>query len=390
MNRHQSTMDGTGLRRALATIVAGAVSFALSGCQDPVTGIFHHLANQQPTVDRSLANDITIGGVARWDDQYVATAGKLWSRPVGTAQEPGEWAQVTATYNDRDETAILMPLVRWQPSSPDEPSLVAGVLFVENDSFALLQATGSEIESDSIAWSSVSSAAVDGHEVIALFTPDVDESVLFVVLANERGSERSYTLLSATSRAAGDPDLTPQLEDLSHPIEAVASDGTGYWAVGGDKLYAGGLGNMAEWATSPSLSGSEKFRGVAHGGSDKLVLSGSEGTFWRSLDGGSTWPDPKEIQADDQNVFLTGVAAMGSTVLIATDSFGYYTADFEDESVDRLPITTEAIYQASIRSFWIDPVASGGTQSVFALTAGDGLWSTLMAPGDLPDGWQLE
>ena len=83
-NRQRSTRNGTGIRRALAPISAAALAFALLGCQDPVTGIFHHLAHQRPTIDRNLANDITIGGVARWEDRYVVAAGKLWSRPVDT------------------------------------------------------------------------------------------------------------------------------------------------------------------------------------------------------------------------------------------------------------------------------------------------------------------
>ena len=385
-NRQRSTRNGTGIRRALAPISAAALAFAFLGCQDPVTGIFHHLAHQQPTIDRNLANDITIGGVARWDDRYVVAAGKLWSRPVDTAE--GSWTQMKTEYAKK--TVALLPLVRWQPD--DDPWLLAGARFVKDDSFALLQATGSQIRTDTIDWSPVRDLKVSSREVIGLFTPDADESVLFVVVADARGAERSYKLLSATARSAGDPDLTVEIRDLSDPVDAVATDGHGtYWAVAGSDLYTGTLGGGLTKSDTPSPEGSETFRGVIHVGERTLMLSGSRGTLWRSRDQGQTWSQPHETRADDQTVPLTGVAAVAGTALIGTDGFGYYTAAIDgDLSVTRLPLTTEPIYQASIRSFWVDPETAGGKRTVFALTAGDGLWSTTVAPGALPDRWQLE
>ena len=391
-NRQRSTRNGTGIRRALAPISAAALAFALLGCQDPVTGIFHHLAHQQPTVDRNLANDITIGGVARWEDRYVVAAGKLWSRPVDTAE--GSWTQMKTEYAKK--TVALLPLVRWQPD--DDPWLLAGARFVKDDSFALLQATGSQVQARSIDWTSVGDSEVNGREVIALFTPDADESVLFVVVAHARGATRTYTLLSATKRATDGPVFNVELRELSRPIEAVAADGDGdgdgtYWAVAGSVLYTVMLGGgLIRSVTVPSPERSETFRGVIHVGKRTLMLSGSRGTLWRSLDEGQTWSQPHETRADDQTVPLTGVAAVEGTALIGTDGFGYYTAAVDgDLSVTRLPLTTEPIYQASIRSFWVDPETAGGTRTVFALTAGDGLWSTTVAPGKLPDDrWQLE
>jgi hypothetical protein len=381
----QSTMNGTGIRRALAPISAAALALALLGCQDPVTGIFHHLALQQPTVDRNLANDITIGGIARWEDRYLVAAGKMWSRPVDTAE--GSWTQMKTEYAKK--TVALLPLVRWQPD--DDPWLLAGARFVKDDSFALLQATGSQIRTDTIDWSPVRDLKVSSREVIGLFTPDADESVLFVVVADARGAERSYTLLSATARSAGDPDLTVEIRDLSDPVDAVATDGDGtYWAVAGSDLYTGTLGGLTK-SDTPSPEGSEIFRGVLHVGESILMLSGSRGTLWRSLDRGVTWPERHETRADDQTVPLTGVTPVERTALIGTDGFGYYTAAVDgDLSVTRLPLTTEPIYQASIRSFWVDPETAGGKRTVFALTAGDGLWSTTVAPGELPGRWQLE
>lgn len=384
-NRQRSTRNGTGIRRALAPISAAALALALLGCQDPVTGIFHHLALQQPTVDRNLANDITIGGIARWEDRYLVAAGKMWSRPVDTAE--GSWTQMKTEYAKK--TVALLPLVRWQPD--DDPWLLAGARFVKDDSFALLQATGSQIRTDTIDWSPVRDLKVSSREVIGLFTPDADESVLFVVVADARGAERSYTLLSATARSAGDPDLTVEIRDLSDPVDAVATDGNGtYWAVAGSDLYTGTLGGLTK-SDTPSPEGSEIFRGVLHVGESILMLSGSRGTLWRSLDGGVTWPEPHETRVDDQTVPLTGVTPVERTALIGTDGFGYYTAAVDgDLSVTRLPLTTEPIYQASIRSFWVDPETAGGKRTVFALTAGDGLWSTTVAPGELPGRWQLE
>ncbi len=388
-NRQRSTRNGTGIRRALAPISAAALAFAFLGCQAPVTGIFHHLAHQQPTIDRNLANDITIGGVARWDDRYVVAAGKLWSRPVGTTDKPGEWTPVTTTYDGETESAVLLPLVRWRPHGSD-PVLLAGALFVEDkERFALLHAAGSQIEDRSIAWRAVQHPTVIDHEVIGLFTPDANESVLFVVVADARGAERSYKLLSATARSAGDPDLTVEIRDLSDPVDAVATDGDGtYWAVAGSDLYTGTLGGLTK-SDTPSPEGSEIFRGVLPVGESILMLSGSRGTLWRSLDRGVTWPERHETRADDQTVPLTGLTPVERTALIGTDGFGYYTAAVDgDLSVTRLPLTTEPIYQASIRSFWVDPETAGGKRTVFALTAGDGLWSTTVAPG--PGRWQLE
>ena len=384
-NRQRSTRNGTGIRRALAPISAAALAFAFLGCQDPVTGIFHHLAHQQPTIDRNLANDITIGGVARWEDRYVVAAGRLWSRPVDTAE--GSWTQMKTEYAKK--TVALLPLVRWQPD--DDPWLLAGARFVKDDSFALLQATGSQIRTDTIDWSPVRDLKVSSREVIGLFTTD-REKVLFVVAADAREAKRSYTLLSATARSAGDPDLTVEIRDLSDPVDAVATDGNGtYWAVAGSDLYTGTLGGGLTKSDTPSPEGSETFRGVLHVDESILMLSGSRGTLWRSLDGGVTWPEPHEIRAGDQTVPLTGITPVAGTALIGTDGFGYYTAAIDgDLSVTRLPLTTEPIYQASIRSFWVDPETASGTRTVFALTAGDGLWSTTVAPGALPNRWQLE
>ena len=252
-NRQRSTRNGTSIRRALAPISAAALVFAFLGCQDPVTGIFHHLAHQQPTIDRNLANDITIGGVARWDDRYVVAAGKLWSRPVGTPNKPGEWIPVTTTYDGETESAVLLPLVRWRPHGGD-PVLLAGALFVEDEErFALLHAAGSQIEDRSIAWRAVQHSTVIDHEVIGLFTPDANESVLFVVVADARGAERSYTLLSATELVGGDPAFTEVIPDLDRPIEAVAADDAGpyYWAVAGSDLYRGMRGGRMTKSERP-------------------------------------------------------------------------------------------------------------------------------------------
>ncbi len=386
--RQRSTVNGMALRRALAGATAAALVLVLSGCQEAVTGIFHHLAHQQPTVDRNLANDITIGGVARWDDRYLVAAGKLWSRTVGTdTRAPGEWASMAVTFDDRSRSAVMLPLVRWQPDAGG-PSLLAGALFVDEERFALLQATGSRITASSVSWQAVTDSAVSGREVIGLFTPG-DESVLFAVIAESRGENRTYRLLSATRRSAEAPVFHVELEGLSHPVAAVATDGDGtYWAVSGSDLYAGTLGGLRKPDTAPSPEGSETFRGVIHDGMSTLVLTGSKGTVWRSRDGGVTWPDTEEIRVEDQAVPLWGAIAVGGTALIGTDGHGYYTASLDgDFAVARLALTTEAIYHASILRLWVDPVDAG---TVFALTASDGLWSASVDAGELPDRWQLE
>ena len=384
-------LKGT-FRRTLAGAAVAALAFVLPGCQEPVTGIFHELAHQQPTVDRNLANDITIGGIARWEDRYVVAAGKLWSRPVGTEDDPGEWVPMTATFDGDDKSAVMLPLVRWKPAGGGA-SLLAGAL-LDNDNFALLQADGTQIRDDSVAWKTVPGAEVSGREVVGLFTPS-DESVLFAVIAKSRGENRTYTLLSATDRSAGAPDFTVEIDDLSHPVQAVATDGNGtYWAVSGNELlYARALRALGgSWQSgTPSPEGSERFRGVIHDGSDTLILTGSTGTVWRSVDGGQTWPDKKEIRAEDQAVPLWGAVAVRRTALIGTDAHGYYTASLDDDLVVKRPKhTTKAIYDASILALWVDPESDGG--KVFALTARDGLWTTRVNSGAVPEPerWELE
>lgn len=382
-------MKGTALRRTLAGAAAAALSFVLSGCQEPVTAIFHHLAHQQPTVDRNLANDITIGGVARWGDRYVVAAGKLWSRAVGTDQRPpGEWASMTVTFDGQSKSAVMQPLVRWRPAAGG-PLLLAGALFVDEERFALLQADD-RITAGAAAWEAVPDPEVSGREVSGLFTPDDDESVVFAVIAGSRGEDRSYRLLSATRRSSGAPDFVVELDGLGDPVEAVATAGDGtYWAVSGSDLYTGGLGGLVTSDTAPSPEGSETFRGVVHDGTDTLLLTGSTGTVWRSRDGGRTWPDTYEVRSDDQAVPLWGAVAVSTTALVGSDGHGYYTASLDgDLVVRRLPLTTEAIYGASIQRLWVDPETDGRT--IFALTASDGLWSASVKPGELPERWQLE
>lgn len=379
-------MNGTTFRRTLACTAVAALVLALPGCQENVTGIFHHLAHQQPTVDRNLANDITIGGVARWEDRYLVAAGKMWSREVGTRDDPGEWVPVTVTFDGESKSVVMLPLVRWRPASSGA-SLLAGALFVDEKRFALLRASGSAITADSVDWQAVPGAAVTGREVIGLFTPD-DESVLFVVIADSRGENRSYALLSATRRSSGAPVFKVELENLDHPVQAVATDGSGtYWAAAGSELFTGSLGGLMTSATPSEFS--ETFRAVIHGGTDTLLLTGSAGTVWRSRDGGRTWPDTHEVRADDQAVPLRSAAAVSGTAFIGTDDHGYYTASLDgDLTVARSPLTTEAIYHASILRFWADPDTGDGT--LFALTAGDGLWAASVQPGELPERWQLE
>ena len=378
-------LKGTTFRRTLAGAAVAALAFVLPGCQEPVTGIFHELAHQQPTVDRNLANDLTIGGIARWEDRYVVAAGKLWSRPVGAE----EWVPMTATFDGDDKSAVMLPLVRWKPAGGGA-SLLAGAL-LDNDDFALLQADGTQIRDDSVAWRTVPGTEVKDREVIGLFTPS-DESVLFAVVAKARGENRTYTLLSAADRsAAGAPDFAVEVDDLSHPVRAVATDGGDtYWAVSGNELYTGPLGGLRQ-SDTPSPEDSERFRGVIHDGSNTLILTGSTGTVWRSVDGGQTWPDKKEIRAEDQAVPLWGAVAVRGTALIGTDAHGYYTASLDDDLVVKRPKhTTKAIYDASILALWVDPEPDGG--KVFALTARDGLWTTRVNSGAVPEPerWELE
>ena len=381
-------LKGTTFRRTLAGAAVAALAFVLPGCQEPVTGIFHELAHQQPTVDGNLANDITIGGIARWEDRYVVAAGKLWSRPVGTEGDPGEWVAMRTTFDgDDDRSAVMLPLVRWKPVD-GAASLLAGAL-LDNDDFALLQADGTRIRDDLVEWKTVPGAEVSGREVVGLFTPS-DESVLFAVIAKSRGENRTYTLLSATDRSAGAPDFAVEVDDLSHPVQAVATDGGDtYWAVSGNELYTGPLGGLRQ-SDTPSPEGSERFRSVIHDGSNTLILTGSTGTVWRSVDGGQTWPDKKEIRVEDQAVPLWGAVAVRRTALIGTDAHGYYTASLDGGlEVERPKHTTKAIYDASILALWVDPESD---VKVFALTARDGLWTTRVNSGAVPEPerWELE
>lgn len=388
----------TGARRGIGAgpIAAAALAFALTGCQEPITGIFHHLAAQKPPIDRNLPNDLTIGGVVRWGDRYVVAAGKLWSRAVGTAEALDTWTSMTLTYDGESKSAVLLPLVRWRPAG-GEPSLLAGAVFVDDDSFALLRAA--DVKAGSIAWSSVRDARVrdaagKGREVVGLFTPDANESVLFAVVAGKRGANATYTLLSAAGPASGDPGFDVELADLPHPITAIAAGGDGaYWAVAGADLYTGSRGSLSKSDTAPIPSGDEQFRGVLYAPPDRLLVSGSAGTLWRSSDRGATWDEPLTITVADQaEVPLAGMAAVGATVLIGTDGFGYFTSVLNDGalSANRLPITTEAIYRSSIRGFRVDRDTGGPAATVFAITTRDGMWTATVSPGDLPGRWQLE
>lgn len=383
-------------------IAAAALALALTGCQEPITGIFHHLAAQKPPIDRNLPNDLTIGGVVRWGGRYVVAAGKTWSRAVGATEAGDTWTSMTSTYDGESKNAVLLPLVRWRPAD-GAPSLLAGALFVDDDSFALLRAA--DVKAGSVAWSSVRDPAVrdadgDGREVIGLFTPDEDESVLFAVVAEKRGANATYTLLSAVSSASGAPQFTVELTELTYPVDAMAADGAGaYWAVAGADLHTGPLGGMEKSTTPPALTGGEQFRGVVYAPPDRLLVSGSAGTLWRSPDRGGAWEDPVTITVSQAEVPLAGMAAVGATVLIGTDGYGYYTSVLSGEalSVNRLPITTEAIYRSSIRGFRVDRETGGpanetdGTAAtVFAITTRDGLWTAAVSPGELPGRWQLE
>ena len=193
------------------------------------------------------------------------------------------------------------------------------------------------------------------------------------------------------------PDFKPVLDDLERPATAIASNGASdgdriYWAVAGGGLYAGSLGSLQKSDTAPANPGT--FGGALyHQDTDTLFLSGSDGKLWRSMDDGQTWSDPHTAaQVAGQTVAFTGLAPVGSTVLVGTDGFGYYTVDLDgDLSAERLPFTTEALYTASIPGFLIDPDGPDEDAStVFALTNGDGLLSAVVTPDAPPERWQQE
>lgn len=368
------------------------ICIAITGCQDTVTGIFHHLAHQNPTVDGILPNNLTVGGVARWDDHYLISAGKLWSRPT-TNTGNDDWLLVTSTFNGSTESAALSLVVRWQPAG-ETPVLLSGARFLDDTSFALLQADGDEVGATSIAWDRITDPAVDGREVIGLFTPNSDESVLFAIIADSRDEPRTYTLFSATTLSGTAPSLNTEIDDLTRPVIAITSDDNDtYWVISGGDLYSGTLGDLQKSNTAPSVSGSGAYGGVLHMAPNTLLLSSDDGNIWRSVDEGETWSEPyAPPQVNTQTVAFTGFAAVGSTVLIGTESLGYYIVTIETDNLaaERVPFTTEALYTASVHRFWIDPESPAENKTVFALTNGNGMLSNSVEPNEPPGSWRQE
>lgn len=343
-------------------------------------------------VDGTLSNQLTVRQIARWNEQYLITAGKLWSR---SALESGnhEWEIVTNTFNGSTESATLFPIVRWQPAD-STPMLLAGVFFLDDMSFALIQADDNDIGLKDISWTQVSDSVVEGREVIALFTPNADESVLFAVIANSRDESRTYTLLSADTRSGSKPVFKTELTELPQPVVAIASDTTNtYWAVSGSSLYRGTLGDFQESNSAPIVSTGSTYGGILHVNPSSLLLSGRNGTLWLSTDSGETWADShEEPTTNNQTVAFTRFVAIGNTILVGTESFGYYTViiDSEELSATRLSFTTEALYTASIHQFWIDPESPVEEETVFALTNGAGMLRAVVGKNENLELWQQE
>jgi hypothetical protein len=328
----------------------------IAGCTDNDIAIFYFIENEVKQVDYSLPNESTILGMGKvtagTTDYYFASAGpSVWRKNAGVSD--ADWNDVSVP------NGFATALVDF-----------GGDLYAGSTN-GLYTASAAR----SPSWTKVNDSLLNGKQLMALF--QFAEPRIFA--ATFDGS--SYSLYSSPSGVGG--TFAAEITGASKPIAQVAYDGTtNYYVVTGTSLYEGTSGALAT-QPSPSLGSGEELTGVVFANS-KLYVATDEGSVFATTPPAFTWPESTEESVSGELVWFERMASVDtgpSNVMVGTHLDGFFDTKTGNVSdLARIPdFTADELYNGWVRDFYVD----GST--VFALTAGSGLWRATYAGTEFSD-----
>jgi hypothetical protein len=393
--------------------LAAAVAILLSSCSDG--NIYATLEREIVEEDLSLPNEIivfdavNVGGAG---GSYYAAAGKIWTVPVATLDDPDpekrEWdvnAIVPAPALDEICTALAA-----SPFGLAHTNTLYGGFINGSGNVGLFESSASPTTA-SATWTAVADVDVAGAQ-IALLKTDDDGSNDWLVAATAKlntGTNRyNFSIVRSSdgdsftdfpfdgSRPSGDEEKP--INDLMYSTTAVAwfatEGGHLYW----DQPSPGTLTRLT--AIDAKLTAGEVLYGLFEYGGVIFVASWddtdeAECAIYYSGDAGVSWERIAVPQADN-GVYppLTRFAGpLGTTALlvVGSDGYGYFVLDTGNLTVTdpypltRFATTTSDLYPAAVRKFFLDTAKS----RLFACTALSGLWRGAVA-GDGSIVWNQE
>ncbi len=355
------------LTRSFRLLALAAVLSAVA-CSNNDTAIFYYLENEERVVDYSLDNESTILGMADAGLLYfVSLGGSIWQRPDSA---PGDWTKVALPADARYCGPLVAFLGNLYTGVDDGPTV------------GLFSAAPGPAPS----WALVTDADLSGgKQVTGLFVAGAE---LFVSTLEAGGTFSLYHSADGTAFAA------TGISGRNKPITQVAWDGANYYAAVGTQLLRGLAGSITTDVTPPTATDGI-FMGVyfsptyskVYAATDADYVGGPSdgGRIFETADSGTTWGATGEV-TDSGDVRFTRIGEAGGNILIGTMEHGLYQLQGGSvASRNRLPDTTDTdLLSGTVRDFFVN-----GT-SVFALTAGSGLWRADTAPAFQDWNWILE
>ncbi len=355
-------------------------------CTEGERGLFYSLANEVKIDDTTtLANEISVTGIADTGTQYFITAGTVY------------W---------REKTNL-----DWQPVPPPSGySLCSDIVFHGG----LVYASFYTVDADAGAvytldpgaatktWSA--SPVYDSAIVVKML---VLNGGIYAVTQQTSGTAKSYAVLEANFSA------TAVISGEALPIIDGIYDGANYWIVTENKVF---IGNSMTNATPPAeqnkASGGDfgaldltgKFFGGIYydSGNSRIYLSSTDGYIYTTSDGGTTWYAPSAAFTDSGGTALSFTdmnqvtGDSGFTALIAaTDADGYFEfpLGIEANNASFVKTTPGGNYYdtdlrlGSVLCILVDTADNPDT--LFLGSAGRGLWRTSYS-GTTSLIWKLE
>jgi hypothetical protein len=372
-----------------------AALLALSSCRDlALEPVFYALSQEIPLGDDKGFPDVaSVFRMLKYNDgaadRYLAAAGRLYTRGVGTTDT---WTVVAPPAGLAD--AMCNTLEIFNDGGGDD--IYAGFYNSSNgDGYGLWTSA----LSSSPVWTEVTDAAVQNKGIALLKRVGSD---LFISTHLKTSTTSTYALyywngaLFTLVDWAVDPPAEVGFLDVAR-----ATSGGSYWILVGDSLYQSGTigGAFAVYgagAGSPPvspLSGPPASGGLFDDG-NALYLSAGNGHLYRTPDGGANWTRTVSSVPDNDGdpVRFTTFAAPGAdaipagNVYVGTQGQGYFRV--EGGAVDgtlgtqliRQPAyNITALYSGSLNFLFYD----AANLRLFLGTNGSGLWRGDYASGSV-------
>ncbi|MBT3275502.1 MAG: hypothetical protein HN368_20265 [Spirochaetales bacterium] len=353
------------MRRLLILLL---LPFLLFSCNRSGIGIFYSIREEQPLVDNTLDNTLSLSSIVKAGGDYIITAGLLFSKAVIDGAG-GDWTAV---------------------ASPASPHVFCSDMAFWNGK---LYGIFSDSELDSIALFSKLPADAD-WEQIAFFDdkkPTSITSTLTDIFINVRDTIGQYSTYQSSDGAVFTGlALNSQYSEVSDAAKTL----TETWLMSGANLYFGSGASYTLLSGAGAPASTSGFGGILY--SELLLrvfVSSAEGLVFSFADGLPLTADSAEI-LDDNSVpiklfDLAEIAMAGKPVIMVGAQNGYYDIVFESgvyEPVYTLEIPgsdAAGIYSSSDDNFLKVELRSSvvrflfvdtAEKTIFACTSGNGLW----------------